>query len=154
MRITRISAAKGDSLSASPFNSEVCRSNAKVLQAEWDKVEGRLVARLERLGSVGNAKPDADFDVNPDYKIRNSDLFSRFIEVCVVSERGARLDFLKAVHSVLKKSRRKYRICVRPEVVGWEVFFYVFLEATQAQIWCNDKTYCKWLEDRLRAIGK
>src|SRR5262245_43881109 len=133
MRIAKISAAKGDSLCATPFNSEACRSNAKELQAEWDKVKGRIVARLERLGLVGNAKPDADFDVNPDHIIRDGDLFSRFIEVCVVSERGARLDFLRAVHSVLKKSKRKYRICIRPEVVGWDVLFYVFLEVQQAQ---------------------
>src|SRR5689334_9771650 len=150
MRITKISAAKGVSLCATPFNYEVCRGNSKELQAEWDKVEGRLVARLEPLGSVGNANPDADFDVNPDYLIRNGDLFNRFIDVCVISERGAHVDFLKAMHSVLKQSKRRYRICVRPEVVGWGVLFYVFLEANQAQIWCNDKSYFKWLAERLR----
>ena len=154
MRIIKIPAAKGDSLCATPFNSEVCRLYAKQLQAEWDKVEGRLVARLERLGSVGNAKRNADFHVNPDYVIRNGDLFSRFVDVCVISERGAYLDFLKAVHSVLRQSKRRYRICVRPEVVGWGVLFYVFLEAKQAQIWCNDKSYFKWIEERLRGIAE
>src|SRR5439155_10735273 len=90
MRITKISAAKGDSLCARAFNSEVCRRNAKQLEAEWDKVKDRIVARLERLGSVGNAKPDSDFDINPCHIIRDGELFSRFIDVCVLSERGTR----------------------------------------------------------------
>ncbi len=136
------------------FNSELCRGNAKELEAEWDRIKDRIVARLERLGSVGNAKPDADFDVNPYYLVRDGELFSRFIDVCIISERGAHLDFLKAMYPALNKSERKYRICIRPEVVGWEVLFYVFLEAKQAQVWCNDKPYFKWLEERLQGVGK
>ena len=154
MRIIKISAEKGDSLAAIAFNSEVCKSNVKELEAEWDKMKDKVVARLARLGPVGNAKPDADFDVSPYYTVRQGDLFSRFIDVCVISEKGAYLDFLKAVYSVLKKSEKKYRICIRPEVVGWEVLFYVFLETNQSQMWCNDKTYFKWLEERLQGIGK
>src|SRR5438552_7389802 len=67
MRITKISAAKADSLCARAFNSEVCRRNAKQLQAEWDKVKDRIVARLERLGSVGSVLQShllANFDAS------------------------------------------------------------------------------------------
>jgi len=152
MRIIKISADKGDSLAAIAFNSEVCKSNVKELEAEWDKMKDTVVARLARLGPVGNAKPDADFDVNPYYKIRQGDLFSRFIDVCVISEKGAYLDFLKAVYSVLKKSEKKYRICIRPEIVGWGGLFYVFLEVDQAQVWCRDKAYGNWLMARLKSL--
>ena len=145
MKIIKISASKGDSLSAAPFNHEKCGTNCDNLIQEWDSAMTAVVNELEKIGVVGNAKPDGDFDVNPRYEVRPGEVFSRYLDVVIISEDGAHKNFLKALHTPLPKLKKSYRVGISPQIVGWDILFAVYLERDQAQVWCPAKHYFEFL---------
>ena len=141
MRLIKISASKSVSLCAMPFNHGKCGANCDELTKEWDGVMRSVSKGLEKIGVLGNENPDGDFDVNPYYSARPGEVFSRYIDVCVISERGAYKDLLTPLHAILMGLKKPYRIGISPQIVGWNILFAVYLERDQAQVWCPNKTY-------------
>lgn len=154
VRIINISARKSDSLSAAQFNAVKCTSNCEELIAEWDSAMAAIVNELEKIGVVGNAKPDADFDLNRFYTVRPGEIFSRYVDVVIISQAGAYKNFVKAVHCALSKTTNAYRVGISPQIPGWETLFAVYLETHQAQVWCPDKRYFQFIRDAVEPLKK
>jgi hypothetical protein len=149
MRVKSLTLRMADRIAGEAFNAEPGRPDTSRLLGEWDAMLSRMARSLARLGPVGNANPQAWFDVNPSYI--PCEVFSRYIDVVLLSEEAFRSAWPTAVYQCITKGPAAFRVGVRPEVFRQEPFFAAFLEPSLAQVWCSRShpAYDHWLRAQL-----